>query len=95
MTDKVVNFMINTQSSANAASTITVVEIAPPPMPVETYVVAPDPGYVWLDGEWVWGGRWIWVAGHWGYPPYPRAIWVRGGWERGPRGWYRSPGHWR
>jgi len=97
VSDRVVDFMINTQSSAVAAQSGTVVvDQAPPPPPVETVVVAtPGPDYVWIGGEWVWNGGWIWVGGHWGYPPYPRAVWIGGGWHQGPRGWYRSPGHWR
>jgi uncharacterized protein YcfJ len=96
VSDRVVDFMINTQSSAAAAQSGTVVVAeAPPPVPVETYVAAPDPGYVWIGGEWVWNGGWIWVGGHWGYPPYPHAVWLRGYWHQGPRGWYHSPGHWR
>jgi hypothetical protein len=99
VSDAVVNFMINTQSSVDAAPATTstmVVETAPPPAPVETVtVVAPGPGYMWVDGEWVWNGQWIWVAGHWGYPPYAHAVWIRGDWARGPHGWYRAPGHWR
>jgi len=95
--DNVVNFMINTQSSADAAqSTTVVVQQAPPPPPTETIVVAsPGPGYIWVGGEWVWNGRWFWRAGYWGYPPYPSAVWIGGGWHQGPRGWYHSPGHWR
>jgi len=96
VSDKVVNFMINTQSSADAQPTTTVVEQAPPPPPVETVIVpSPGPGYVWVDGEWVWNGRWFWRAGYWGYPPYPSAIWIGGGWHKGSRGWEREPGHWR
>ena len=97
VSDKVVNFMINTQSSADAAqSTTVVVQQAPPPPPTETIVVAsPGPGYIWVGGEWVWNGRWFWRAGYWGYPPYSSAIWVGGGWHEGPRGWNHSPGHWR
>jgi outer membrane lipoprotein SlyB len=98
VTDKVVNFMINTGNStdATATATTTIVETAPPPPPAETVtVIAPGPGYVWVDGEWEWNGTWVWVAGHWGLAPYPHAIWIRGEWSRGPRGWYRSPGHWR
>jgi outer membrane lipoprotein SlyB len=97
VSDAVVNYMINTQSTADAApaTTTTIVQSAPPPPPVETVVVAPGPGYMWVDGEWIWNGEWVWVAGHWGYPPHRDAIWIRGGWDRGPRGWYRTPGHWR
>jgi outer membrane lipoprotein SlyB len=99
VSDKVIDFMINTPNSpvanAEVAPQTTVVEAAPPPAPVETVVVAPGPGFVWIDGEWIWSGRWVWVGGHWGYPPHPHAVWVRGYWSRGPDGWHRAPGHWR
>jgi uncharacterized protein YcfJ len=97
VSDRVVDFMINTQSSASAAQSETVVVgQAPPPPVAETVVVTPpEPGYIWIGGEWVWNGGWIWVGGHWGYPPYQHAVWMNGGWYHGPRGWYHSPGHWR
>jgi outer membrane lipoprotein SlyB len=92
----VIDFMINTPATAGAAPQASAVYVAqpPPPPPVETVVVAPGPGYIWIGGEWAWNGGWIWVAGHWGYPPYPRAVWVRGYWYRGPHGWCRAAGHW-
>ena len=100
VSDKVVNYMINTPSTVGATAetsrgTTTYIQQAPPPPPVETVVVAPGPDYVWIGGEWVWNGGWFWVGGHWGYPPYPRAVWIRGNWHQGPRGWYHSPGYWR
>ena len=101
VSNPVIDFMINTpgsigESSAVAAQAGTVVVTQPPPPPpVDTVVVAPGPDYVWIDGEWVWNGRWFWVGGHWGYPPYPHAVWVRGYWGRGSHGWSRAPGHWR
>ena len=99
VSDKVIDFMINTPNSPGANSTVVpqtaIVDNAPPPPPVESVVVAPGPGYVWIGGEWIWNGRWIWMAGHWGYPPYPHAVWVRGYWSHGPYGWRRAPGHWR
>ena len=95
VSDRVVNFMQNTQNSAVVApSTTTVVEEAPPAPLAETVVVErPGPGYVWIGGEWVWNGGWFWRAGYWSY--HPGGVWVEGGWSRGPRGWYHSPGHWR
>ena len=95
VSDRVVNFMQNTQNSAVVApSTTTVVEEAPPAPVAETVVVErPGPGYVWIGGEWVWNGGWFWRAGYWSY--HPGGVWVEGGWSRGPRGWYHSPGHWR
>jgi len=100
VSDKVINYMINTPSLlGDTSETVpqTTVEVAqpPPPAPVETVVVAPGPGYVWINGEWIWNGGWIWRAGYWGYPPRPDAIWIGGYWSRGPGGWHREPGHWR
>ncbi|HTB82433.1 MAG TPA: hypothetical protein VK742_02150 [Candidatus Sulfotelmatobacter sp.] len=76
----------------------TVVEEAPaPPAPqVEVVPVAPDPTFVWVGGEWIWGGPrgWYWGPGHWGPRPHPGAVWVHGGWgyHGGHRVWVRS--HW-
>jgi outer membrane lipoprotein SlyB len=100
VSDKVINFMINTPASTGvtsevAAQSTVVVAQPPPPPPVETVLVAPGPGYMWVDGEWVWNGGWIWSAGHWGYPPRPGVIWIGGSWSHGNDGWHREPGHWR
>jgi outer membrane lipoprotein SlyB len=100
VSETVLDFMINTPSTIGGStvdtqSTTTVVASAPPPSPVDTVVVAPGPGYVWIDGQWIWNGGWVWVGGHWGYPPYPGAVWVRGYWVHGPYGWHGVPGHWR
>jgi outer membrane lipoprotein SlyB len=95
--EKVIDFMINTPSTQPSAATppaTTYVAQEPPPPRVETVVIAPGPGYVWIGGEWVWRGGWVWMGGHWGYPPYPGAIWVHSTWHRGSRGWSRSGGHW-
>ena len=100
VSDRVVNYMINTPGTATAApppQTTTVMEGTPPPPapPPETMVVAPGPGYVWVGGEWVWNGGWVWVGGHWAYPPQPHAIWISGYWWRDYHGWHRAPGYWR
>jgi outer membrane lipoprotein SlyB len=104
VSDKVVNFMINTPSVIGGTSEVApvpdtsamVVTQSPPPAPVDTVVVAaPGPDYVWIDGEWIWNGGWVWVGGHWGFPPYPHAVWVHGRWDRGSYGWRRVPGRWR
>ena len=91
VSQKVINFMINTASNSSAV----VVGQAPPPPPAEPVIVAPGPDYVWVGGEWAWNGGWVWVGGHWLPPPYPHAVWVGGRWDSGPRGWRHSPGHWR
>jgi outer membrane lipoprotein SlyB len=102
VSERVVDFMINTPSSSGNTSgvapvqqTTTYVTVAPPPPPMETMIVAPGPGYVWVGGEWVWNGGWVWLGGHWAWPPYPHAVWVRGNWDRGPHGWHGTRGHWR
>lgn len=99
VSDRVVNYMINTPGTATPApaATTTVVEgTPPPPAPLtETMVVAPGPGYVWVAGEWVWNGGWVWVGGHWAYPPQPHAVWISGYWWRDYHGWHRAPGYWR
>jgi len=97
VSNPVIDFMINTPGTSGAAPQASTVYVAqpPPPPPSETIVVAPGPGYAWIGGEWIWNGGWIWVAGHWGYPPYARAVWVRGYWYQGPHGWCRAAGHWR
>ncbi len=72
-----------------------VVTEAPPPAPTEVVTVSPGPAFVWIGGNWVWHGRWVWERGHWARPPHPGAVWVphryeyrngvhvfiRGGWQ--------------
>jgi len=100
VTDKVVNYLINTPSTVGATAettggTTTYIQQAPPPPPVETVLVAPGPDYLWIGGEWVWNGGWFWVGGHWSYPPRPRALWAPGRvWHDG-HGWHNYRGHWR
>jgi hypothetical protein len=56
---------------------------------------APGPDYVWIEGDWVWGGgRYFWREGHWGRPRRGRT-WERGHWDSGGRGWHWTRGHWR
>lgn len=95
VSDKVINYMINTPSTAGAETT-TVVTQAPPSAPVETMVAAPGPDYVWVDGEWQWNGlTWVWVGGHWVYPPRPHAVWVVGFSWHDHYGWHYRRGYWR
>jgi hypothetical protein len=101
VSNKVIDFMINTPSSGGAQvnpapqQQVVYVQQAPPPPRVETMVMAPGPGYVWMGGEWIWNGGWAWRGGYWGMPPYPGGIWIGGSWSRHDRGWNHSPGHWR
>jgi hypothetical protein len=108
VSDQVVDFLISTPSSIAGASPVPEpgpeyeaqtnyvgAQTAPPPPPDETQPPAPSPDYVWIGGDWVWNGGWVWDAGHWAYPPYPGAIWFHGGWGPGPRGYHHLRGHWR
>jgi hypothetical protein len=94
VSQRVIDFMINTPNMA-AAQPQEVVVSGPPPQPqVETIIVSPGPGYVWVGGEWAWHGRWVWAPGRWVYPR-PGTVWVEGAWVHGRRGWYHRAGYWR
>jgi outer membrane lipoprotein SlyB len=101
VTDKVVNYMINTPSTIGDTAVTSqpdpvVIQQAPPPPPTDTIIVSPGPDYVWVGGEWAWNGAgWYWVGGHWGYPPYPHAVWVGGRSWHDAYGWHNTRGHWR
>jgi len=73
------------------------VRVGPPAPIVETRVVAPGPGYVWIPGYHTWDGRaYVWRAGRWDRGPRARARWVSPRWVHDRRhGWYLVDGHWR
>jgi hypothetical protein len=102
VTDQVVDFMLSTPSIIAGADPIQEPSVAPypaqtppPAPPDETAPPAPGPDYVWVGGDWVWNGGWVWTGGHWVIPPYPHAVWFRGGWGRRYDGYHRERGHWR
>ena len=101
VSEKVINYMISTANDPTAVvsgmpAPVMVVNDGPPPIPAETVtVVQPGPDYIWIQGEWVWNGRWVWVGGHWASPPRPHGTWVAGYWVKGPNGWYKTEGYWR
>jgi outer membrane lipoprotein SlyB len=95
VSDRVVNFMINSPTTVTPPAAPVIYQ-APPPTPTETVVAAPGPDYVWVDGEWEWGGAgWVWVGGHWMHPPYAGVVWVRGYSWHDRWGWHYERGHWR
>ena len=72
------------------------VRVGPPAPVVETRIVAPGPGYVWVPGYHVWNGSaYVWRPGRWNRAPRPRAVWVPARWVHEQRGWYLVEGHWR
>jgi hypothetical protein len=72
VSERIIDFMINTPTQIGAAQAEGVVGPTPPPPPPETIVVAPGPDYVWVGGAWLWfGDRWIWRHGYWHRPMHP------------------------
>jgi hypothetical protein len=53
-----------------------VVTEAPPPVIVEAQTTRPGRNYVWIEGAYIWHGRWVWEHGHWARPPHRGAVWV-------------------
>ena len=72
------------------------VPTGPPPLVVENRVVAPGPGYVWVQGYHAWNGNaYVWTPGRWERLPEGRRGWVPGHWVHTRHGWYWVEGHWR
>ena len=72
VSERIIDFMINTPTQLGSAQVDGVVGPAPPPPPPETYSPAPGPEYVWVGGMWLWlGDRWSWRHGYWYRPSYP------------------------
>jgi uncharacterized protein YcfJ len=75
ISDKVIEFMINTQTyiPSTEVANVSGATPSPPPPLSETFVVAPGPDYVWVEGVWVWlGSRWVWHHGYWHRPRHHR-----------------------
>ena len=54
------------------------VRVGPPAPIVETRVIAPGPGYVWIPGYHRWSGSaYVWVPGRWDRPPRARRLGAR------------------
>jgi hypothetical protein len=72
VSERVIDFMINTPTQIPSAQVAGVVGAAPPaPLP-EIVVVAPAPDYFWVGGAWLWfGDRWLWRPGYWHRPARP------------------------
>lgn len=72
VSEKIVDFMINTPTQLPSPQVAGVIGPAPPALLPETVVVAPGPDYVWVGGAWLWlGDRWIWDHGYWHRPAHP------------------------
>jgi WXXGXW repeat (2 copies) len=65
-----------------------------PAPPVYARPIAPGPGYVWIDGNWIANGRgYSWRPGYWAAPRF-RHHYVPGHWMRKRQGWVWKQGHW-
>ncbi len=65
-----------------------------PARPVFVRPASPGPGYVWMDGNWIWrGGRYEYENGRW-YEPRAEH-WHNGHWRKVRGGWAWQPGRWR
>ena len=73
------------------------VRVGPPAPIVETRIVAPGRGYVWIPGFHAWDGRaYRWRPGRWERGPRASARWVPARWIHDRRhGWYLVEGRWR
>jgi len=74
---------------------VTYVEVQEEPPPPRVVVVDTRPGYIWVEGRWVWsGGQYVWRDG---YYERERAgyVWEQGRWENRGRGHVWVEGRWR
>ena len=79
VSEKIIDFMINTPTQIQSAQVAGVVGAAPPQPVVEQVFVTPGPDYVWVGGAWVWfGDRWMWHPGYWHRPLHPYGYGRRG-----------------
>jgi len=73
VSERVIDFMINTRTETPSAQVEGVYGPVPPQPVPQTVVVAPAPDYIWVNGVWLWGGsRWVWRPGYWHRPRHPR-----------------------
>jgi hypothetical protein len=69
------------------------IDIAPPPVRIETVPPA-RAGWVWAPGHWRWeGGTHVWHPGHW-IRERPGFHWIPELWVQAGPHWHFVPGHW-
>jgi len=77
-----------------SAGVVLDINVAPPPVQVETVPPPPAVGMIWAPGFWEWrGGQHVWVGGHYmhGRPGYH---WVGDRWSQHGANWHHEVGHW-
>jgi hypothetical protein len=72
VSERVIDFMINTPTQIPSAEVGGVAGSLPPAPPAEQVFVTPGPDYVWVGGAWLWlGDSWVWHRGYWHRPLHP------------------------
>lgn len=72
----------------------TVVNDRPSEPTIAVRPAQPNPGYIWINGQWYRSGNsYKYRQGYWRAPRAGRN-WVDGHWVHGRRGWYWKKGHW-
>jgi hypothetical protein len=69
----------------------------PPPPPIVVRPLAPFPGTIWIEGEYVWSrraGAYVIIPGYWARPR-ARGYWVPGHWAERRGGSFWVHGYWR
>jgi hypothetical protein len=67
----------------------------PPQARVVVRPMAPQQGYVWVEGNWNWNGaQWVWADGYW-TAPRVGYTYAQPRWEQRGRGWVHVGGGWR
>ena len=55
----------------------------------------PSKYHVWVSDDWLAGKKkYLYVQGHWAYPPTETSKWVDGFWRKEAKGYVRVNGHW-
>src|ERR1700704_5010818 len=73
------------------------VNFAPPPLPVYEQPLCPEDGYIWTPGYWAYGDDfddYYWVPGTWVLAPQVGFLWTPGYWEWNEDRYVFNDGYW-
>ena len=90
-------FMMTANQHSDAQVSIGLgITVRPAPV-VVVRPAAPQAGYIWVDGDYVWDGvaaQYAWHPGYW-MAPRPGFRWIVGRWHRSHGRWFWVSGYWR